>query len=27
VLASGWLGGELLRFSRGIFDEFYLMVH
>ncbi|MDR2051041.1 MAG: type III secretion system export apparatus subunit SctS [Deltaproteobacteria bacterium] len=27
VLTSSWLGGELLRFSRNIFDGFYLMVH
>jgi type III secretion protein S len=27
LITSGWLGGELLRFSRSIFEGFYLMVH
>jgi type III secretion protein S len=27
LLMSGWLGGELMRFSQAIFDGFYLMVH
>jgi type III secretion protein S len=26
LLMSDWLGGELLRFSRSIFDNFYLIV-
>ena len=26
LFMSGWLGGELTRFSQGIFDSFYLIV-
>jgi type III secretion protein S len=26
LITAGWLGGELVRFSKGIFDSFYLMV-
>ena len=26
LLMSGWLGGELMRFSQTVFNEFYLMV-
>jgi type III secretion protein S len=26
LITAGWLGGELIRFSKGIFDSFYLMV-
>jgi len=26
LLTAGWLGGELLHFSRSIFDSFYLIV-
>lgn len=26
IIIGGWLAGELMKFSQGIFDDFYIMV-